>query len=50
MAEKFFETIEDPLETAVKMALLKDRVETAQKDLERTKKQLQDAETASERA
>ena len=50
MAEKLFENTEDPIETAVKMALLEDKIETAQKDLERTKKQLQDAETARERA
>ena len=50
MAGKLFETTENPLETAVKMTLLENKVDTAQKELERTKKQLQDAETARDRA
>ena len=50
MAEKLFETTENPLEIAVKMTLLENKVDTAQKELERTKKQLQDAEAARDRA
>lgn len=43
MAEGLFETNEDPLETAIKIALLEDEVES-------TKKNLKDADTALERA
>jgi predicted nucleic acid-binding Zn-ribbon protein len=50
MAENLFETTENPLETAKKMTLLENKVDTAQKELEHTKKQFQDAETARDRA